>query len=132
MLLMAPLLLASGCGNRGRDEAAGVMRALDLLRAAPDDQKRGPLEALSRVPCSRPVVCAARDRCAGVYRHLADAEDRMQAMTERLANDPPRTAEAKDAFKSQLDRAEAEIDDFRRELGSCEQAASRMRLTFGI
>ena len=131
-LLLALLLPTAACQNRGREEAAGVMRALDLLRAAPNDQKRAPLEALAKVPCSLPTVCAARDHCAGVYRHLADAEDRMQAMAETLTKGPPPTAEAKNALSTQLVRAEAEIDDFRRELRVCEEAASRMRRTYGI
>ncbi len=132
MSLVALSLSIGACENRGREEAAGVMRALDLLRAAPNDHKRAPLEALSRQPCSQPIVCATRDRCAGVYRHLADAEARMQEMTESLAKGAPATPEAKNALSSQLDRAEAEIEGFRRELSACEEAASRMRRTYGI
>jgi hypothetical protein len=123
---------AFSCRSSGREEAAGVMRALDLLRDAPADQKKAPVDALARVPCSLPIVCAARDRCAGVYRHLADAEARMQAMREHISRDPPKTAPAVAELNDQLDRAAVEVDGFRLELSGCEEAAALMRRTYGI
>src|SRR4051812_35881785 len=63
--------LGSACHGHERLEAAEVMRALEVVRAAPKDQKQGPADALGKVPCSAPLVCDARDRCAEVYRHFA-------------------------------------------------------------
>jgi len=132
VLTLALALLAFGCRDRGREEAVRVMRALEQVRAAPNDRKQTPVEALAMVPCSQPIVCAARDRCAGVYQHLAQAEDRMRGMSESLKHDPPRTTEAIAELSSQLDRAEAEVNGFRQELSGCEEAASLMRRTYGI
>jgi hypothetical protein len=48
VVLMAALgLSASSCRKSGREEAAGVMRALDLVRDAPADQKKAPVDALA-------------------------------------------------------------------------------------
>jgi hypothetical protein len=132
VLAVALVLPAVACKSSGREEAAGVMRALDLLRDAPADQKETPTEALARVPCSLPIVCAARDRCAGVYRHMAEAEGRMQSIRERISRDPPKTAQGVADLTAELDRAQAEVNGFARELGGCEEAASLMRRTYGI
>jgi hypothetical protein len=132
VLVVALPLSVAACSTRGRDEAAAVMRALDVVRDAPADQKQAPAEALARVPCSLPIVCEARDRCAGVYRHLADAERRMHAIKERLSQDPPKSAEAIAELTDQLARAEIELDGFEQELRGCERAASLMRRTYGI
>jgi hypothetical protein len=132
VLLVVLALSAFACRGSGRDEAASVMRALDLLRAAPADQKQVPVEALARVPCSLPIVCDARDRCAAVYRHLADAEARMHVMRERISHGTAKTAQAIGELADQLHRAEAEVDGFRAELTGCEQAAALMRRTYGI
>jgi hypothetical protein len=131
-LALAFSLLAAACRPTGREEAARVLRALGLLRDAPADRKQVPAEALAKLPCSFAVVCSARDRCASVYRHLADAEGQMQAMKEKIALDPPRTARAIGELTEQLDRAEVEVEGFRRELGGCEEAVSRMRRVYGI
>jgi hypothetical protein len=130
--LLALVLSAPACRGGAREEAAGVMRALDLLRDAPADKKQAPTEALATVPCSSPIVCAARDRCAGVYRHLADAESRMQAIHDRISTDASKAREAIADLSKELDRANAEVDRFARELTGCEEAASLMRRTFGI
>jgi hypothetical protein len=132
VFVVALMLPAAACKSSGREEAAGVMRALDLLRDAPADLKKDPTEALARVPCSLPIVCAARDRCAGVYRHLAEAEGRMQSIKERILRDPPKTAQAVAELEAELDRAQIEVNGFARELRGCEQAASLMRRTYGI
>src|SRR5438270_997590 len=72
----APLVVASliavsaGCGrsDQGRSEAAKVLRALEVVRAAPNETKRRPVEELAHATCSSPVVCDARDRCAEAYQ----------------------------------------------------------------
>lgn len=133
------MLVLSSCGrserDRDRSEAAHVLRALEVVRAASNENKRRPTDELARVPCSSPVVCEARDSCAEAYQHLArgtDAALRVKSELDRLEKQPDAGEGKMAELSNELDRADTEIGGARKSLSRCEEAASLMRRTFGI
>jgi len=128
---------SAACGRRDHDrsEAAKVMRALEVVRAAPNEAKRRPADELANAPCSSPIVCGARDRCAEAYQHLArgtEAALRVKKELDKVENEPPVSPAKMAELSNELDRADTEINGARNSLRRCEEAASLMRRTFGI
>jgi hypothetical protein len=134
-------LLFAGCGKSDRDrvEAGRVLRALEVVRAASNENKRRPTEELATTPCSSPIVCGARDSCAEAYQHLAvgtaaalRVKSELDRIEKQMDKQPDAGAEKMAELASELDRADREIGGARDSLRRCEEAASLMRRTFGI
>ena len=130
-------IAAVGCGKGDRDriEASHVMRALETVRAASNENKRRPADELALTPCSSPIVCGARDNCAEAYQHLArgtEAALRVKSELDRLEKLPDAEPSKMTEVAAELDRADREIGGARDSLRRCEEAASLMRRTFGI
>jgi hypothetical protein len=128
-------LASCGKGDRERSEAAKVLRALEVVRAAPNEAKRRPADELAHEPCSSPVVCVARDRCAEAYQHLArgtEAALRVKSELDKVENGPAPAPEKMAELSSALDLADREISGAKDSMRQCEEAASLMRRTFGI
>jgi hypothetical protein len=130
---------AVGCGKGDRDrdriEASHVLRALEVVRAASNENKRRPADELAMTPCSSPIVCGARDNCAEAYQHLAlgtAAALRVKSELDRLEKLPDAEPSKITEVAAELDRADREIGGARESLRRCEEAASLMRRTFGI
>src|SRR5690242_7148430 len=81
---LALLVAIAGCGrsDQERSQAAKVLRALEVVRAAPNQAKRRPADELAHEPCTSPVVCSARDRCAEAYHHLAVGTEAAQRVKD--------------------------------------------------
>ena len=131
------LAVTQGCGKEGRDrlEAGRVLRALEVVRAAPNENKRRPADELALTPCSSPIVCGARDNCAEAYKHLArgtEAALRVKNELDRIERQPEAGADKMAELASELDLADREIGGAKDSLRRCEEAASLMRRTFGI
>jgi hypothetical protein len=138
--------VAAGCersADRERYEASAVLRALEVVRAAPNEAKRRPADELAHTPCTSAVVCGARDSCAQAYQHLAigtEAALRVKSELDRLEQSPaPATqdggkspADQMAELSSELDRADKEISGAKESMRKCEEAASLMRRTYGI
>jgi hypothetical protein len=133
--------LSAGCGKgeRDRTEAGRVLRALEVVRAAPNENKRRPAEELATTPCSSPIVCGARDSCAEAYQHLARGTDaalrvknELDRIEKQMEREPDAGADKMAELAGELDRADREIGGARDSLRRCEEAASLMRRTFGI
>lgn len=133
--------LGAGCGKgeRDRTEAGRVLRALEVVRAAPNENKRRPAEELATTPCSSPIVCGARDSCAEAYQHLARGTDaalrvknELDRIEKQMEREPDAGADKMAELAGELDRADREIGGARDSLRRCEEAASLMRRTFGI
>jgi hypothetical protein len=134
--LAAGAVLA-GCGrlDQDRSQAAKVLRALEVVRAAPNAAKRRPADELAHEPCSSPVVCGARDSCAEAYQHLAlgtEAAQRVKDELDRLETQPPVPPEKMAELSGALDLADREISGAKDSMRRCEEAASLLRRTFGI
>jgi hypothetical protein len=130
-------LAIPGCGrsDQERSQAAKVLRALEVVRAAPNQAKRRPADELAHEPCTSPVVCSARDRCAEAYRHLAlgtEAAQHVKDELDQLESKPPVPPEKMAELSGALDLADREISGAKDSMRQCEEAASLMRRTFGI
>ena len=138
VLLFTTAVAIMGCGskeNRDRVEASLVLRALEVVRAASNENKRRPADELSTTPCSSPIVCGARDNCAEAYQHLArgtEAALRVKIELDRIEKQPDAEPSQMTELASELDRADREIGGAKDSLRRCEEAASLMRRTFGI
>jgi hypothetical protein len=139
--LTGVVALTASCGkdDRNRVEAGRVLRALEVVRAAPNENKRRPADELATTPCSSPVVCGARDSCAEAYQHLATGtaaalrvKNELDRMEGQMQKDPDAGADKMAELAGELDRADREIGGARDSLRRCEEAASLMRRTFGI
>jgi hypothetical protein len=133
--LAAGAALAGCRSDQDRSQAAKVLRALEVVRAAPNAAKRRPADELAHEPCSSPVVCGARDRCAEAYQHLAvgtEAAQRVKDELDRLEMQPPVPPEKMAELSGALDLADREISGAKDSMRQCEEAASLMRRTFGI
>ena len=141
LLFGTAVAVSAGCdkGERERVEAGRVLHALEVVRNAPNENKRRPADELKTTPCTSPIVCGARDSCAEAYQHLArgtDAALRVKSELDRLEKQmetqPDAGAEKMTELAGELDRADREIGGARDSLRRCEEAASLMRRTFGI
>jgi hypothetical protein len=129
------LLALLACSGRDRADAVQVLSALQRVRDAPKEAKGPAAEALARVQCANPIVCAARDKCAEVYRHFAEgmrAHARVATEIDKLAVGPPVAAQRRAELGAGLDRAATEVNEAEKGLPGCEQAASLMRRRYGI
>jgi hypothetical protein len=118
-----------------RAEASRVFRALEMVRGAPNENKRRPAEELAHMPCTSPINCAVRDSCGDAYLHLASGTEaalKVKNELDRLERDPPDAADKVGELSGELDRADREINGAKESLRRCEEAASVMRRTFGI
>ena len=113
-----------------------MLRALEVVRAAPNKAKRRPAEELAHEPCTSPVVCGARDRCAEAFHHLAIGTEAAQLVKDELDKlempKPPVPPEKMAELSGELDLADREISGAKDSMRQCEEAASLMRRTFGI
>jgi hypothetical protein len=135
LALAMATIAACGRGDQDRSQAAKVLRALEVVRAAPNQAKRRPADELAHEPCSSPVVCGARDRCAEAYQHLAlgtEAAQRVKDELDLLETKPPVPPEKMAELSGALDLADREISGAKDSMQKCEEAASLMRRTFGI
>src|SRR5262245_21061424 len=135
LLVAALSSLSCDRADHDRAEAARVLRALEVVRAAPNEAKRRPADELAHAACSSTIVCGARDSCAEAYQHLArgtEAALRVKSELDKLEDKPPIPADKMAELSSELDRADSEISGAKDSLRRCEEAASLMRRTFGI
>lgn len=131
LALVLPLAACDKCPNRA--ESARVTHALDLVLAAPNEQKAGPVEALAAAPCSSPQICATRDRCVSAFRHLVEGV-KTETDVKRAIGDLEHEGGSKERIAqldAQLDRAEAELNTAKTEIPGCEKAASDLHRLCG-
>jgi hypothetical protein len=86
-------------------QVARLVQHIERLRRADNLDKRGPLEALTRVPCPDAEACALQDLCLRAYRlHQSslDAIGQLEQHARSAAAPPPTVGE-------QLQRAERDL-----------------------
>jgi hypothetical protein len=135
LVLLLALLACDDKAQRERAEAGRVLRNLEVVRNAPNENKRRPAEELAHSVCTAPVVCSARDSCADAYLHLAtgtEAALRVKHELDLLEASPDAGPEKMGQMAEELDRADREINGAKDSLRKCEEAASNMRRAYGI
>src|SRR5687767_13520953 len=108
-------IVIAGCNGEAREalraEASRVYRAVEVLRQAPHDAKRAPLEALAKTPCTEKQVCATKDLCHRAYSLHVSAADALAAVRREVSRsgDPvsPGATPALERAQSLLEQSRA-------------------------
>jgi hypothetical protein len=106
--------LCAGCGSEKeqelRREAARVSRAVDVLRAAPNDAKPPRLAALRATECAAQDVCDVKRACMAAYEHHLAAMNGTRAATHAVGADGALTPDAARAAAELTERSEEELN----------------------
>lgn len=114
-------LVLFGCRSaeerRFEAEVATLDRAIDAVRAAPNEGKQALLDVLERTPCEDPEVCRVRSICLDAYRaHVAAVAAKDRARD--LLGSPGGGVESRQRAAEELSLAD-------RELGRAKAGATR-------
>jgi hypothetical protein len=119
--------LFAGCDGEAREdvraEASRVYRAVEVLRHAPHDAKRAPLEALAQTPCTDKEVCATKDLCSRAYSLHVSADDALAAVRREVSRsgDP-----VSPGASSTLERAQSLLEQSRTLSKNCADAQAAL------
>lgn len=103
-------------------QVARLVEHIDRLRRADNVEKRGPLEALTRLPCPDAEACALQDLCLRAYRLHQTSLDTISALDRHArspAPPPPNVGE-------QLQRAERDLAQARTLSEQCAETQVRV------
>ena len=118
----------AGCGHN-KEEARALVSAVDAYRAAKNDDKPAKADALDKVPCTDPDVCAAKDIC----RKSADATAkglRIQAELEAAVRDGGKADP--DVMQKKFDEANSDLAEGYGYLEECSAKIQALHERFGI
>lgn len=106
--------------------AGHVARAIEALRSAPNDAKRAPLEALAKVSCASPEVCAVRDACQAAYKlHVEAVELTQMAKSAMAEGKTPRASKLAISAQQNLSLAAGQLE-------GCIQREGELRHRFNL
>jgi hypothetical protein len=89
-------------------QVARLVEHIERLRRADNVDKRGPLEALTRVPCPDAEACALQDLCLRAYRLHQGSLDAIGELTEQARSpEPPPATVGQRLQRAQQDLAQA-------------------------
>jgi hypothetical protein len=135
LAVVAPIL-AAGCTNAGKHEAASLVTAVDAYRhaAGPAKAERG--KAVSDVACTEPKVCDAKLACLAAIEPTVRAIALKDEVTARVA-DLEKGTLAKDSPEAQalpgkLDEAERLLTDGRAKMQACDAKLTDLHIDFGV
>jgi hypothetical protein len=126
LLALSLAACSSGSEARERDAAGRLVRAIQVLRDAPNEDKEPPLKALEAASCYGPSACSLRDICARAYRQHVDALTLTQVAKYRFASG--KTAEATRLVMS----AEAALREAQGKVAACVDAESALRRRYKL
>lgn len=119
--------LFAGCNGETREalraEASRVYRAVELLRQAPHDAKRTPLEALAKTTCTDKEVCATKDLCYRAYSLHVSAADALAAVRREVSRSGDPVAPG---ATPALERAQSLLEQSRALSGKCADAQAAL------
>lgn len=111
---LALLWCLAACSSRDAELAASagqVARGIEALRNAPNDAKRAPLEALAKVTCASPEVCAVRDACHAAYKlHVEAVELTQMAKSAMAEGKTPRASKLAISAQQSLSLAAGQVE----------------------
>jgi hypothetical protein len=119
---------APGCTRPARtDDAPRVVRAIELLRDAPNDEKAPHLRALVAEPCSSPDVCVLKELCVGAYERHVRALDAQRTIQHGL-----RAGAASADLQALLERTADDLARARDAAQRCADEEARVRSAHGL
>ena len=94
LLVFGALIQLLACAQperaRSAQELAHLTRAIDAVRLAPNDRKRGPLRELRKMECQ--FFCELKNQCVAAYARHQQALDGVQRTKVELAQRKPEAA----------------------------------------
>ncbi len=126
------ILLAIGCADPAKREAASVVAAVDRFRRAEYPGKPALLGPLKDVPCMDRDVCAAKDACVAHAEAMVLAITMKTEVQQRL-DEPdagPLDLETRAALLTKLDDASHLLDKGRTLQASCDQKTLELKMKY--
>lgn len=131
LLLLAPVVACSH-----KSEASAVVGAIDRFRDADNDHKPEMADALEKVGCSDPEICAAKDACMKVARPTArglrlqrEVKDGLADVESgKLSKDDP----AAKALAGKLADADALMNTAEAALTDCTEHTTALRIKYSL
>ncbi|HNS95750.1 MAG TPA: hypothetical protein PLJ27_09010 [Polyangiaceae bacterium] len=118
---------ASACKHStDKTEATDILRVINNLRMADNDQKRAPLEHLKSLPCSTTETCQAQKNCIVAFEHHVRGTELGQRLKARLQQQPT------DDQAAMLLEMNIEIEEGKRAMPACEQQVTTLRKRYKI
>ena len=105
-----------------------MTRAIEMLRAAPNEGKRPPLLALEHTQCTAHDVCALQKACVTAYRTQVEALEGVAAVRRAVRDTavvPPETTEL-------LSRAVSALGDAERLATQCADLEAAARRKYSL
>jgi hypothetical protein len=133
--LRAALAIAWLAGCRGehdqarRAEAARILRAIELLRDAPNAAKAEQLDRLERQACSDPELCALKSHCVQSYETHVSAVQRIEGARRGLGSDA--TTHDLAAAAAAMRAAQAELEHAQPGIRRCTERSGELRRRIG-
>ncbi len=123
-----------GCSH-DKEEAAAVLRAVEVYRAAPDEDKTAAVEKLRAVACSNAEVCAAKNECMQMAEPTASAlKTKIEAkhLLDDAKGDAGASLEDLAALPERLDAASKLLDMGHDHLVPCEDKLTGLRVKYRL
>ncbi len=130
LLLGLPVALG-GCPSRDREEADLLSRAVEQLRAAPNEKKGELLPLLASVPCGAKATCDAKAQCLEFAEKTAAAMERKaeaeRGLADVKAGRVDKESAAAGALFGKLDESLRLLREGQDALAKCDDALVRLR-----
>lgn len=136
VLLLA--LVASGLGacSGTKDEVRALSTAVDAYRKAENDKKPELADALAKVPCTEPEVCAAKEACQKSADETAKGLRLQKDLQKRLEDvkSGKILPGSPEALKISLDVSESDqlLADGIKDLDECDNQLIKLRVKYNI
>ncbi len=127
----------ASCGRaKERTEAFQVLTAIEALRAAPNADKRGPLDRLRASPCDVDAICAVKTACVDAFAHHAHGVEIGQRLKSRLDARPDAAANSLEQeppeLAAELLHMNVEIEEGRALMPACEALTAKLRIAYKL
>lgn len=132
VLALGAALACAGCRRESAEarkgEAAGVARAVEALRQAPNAEKPPFLKALKAVPCTADDVCELQKACVDAYALEQSALEAVSAVRSRTRTADALNSDAVDL----LANAERDLGRSRELTKTCADLEGAARRQYGL
>jgi len=130
------LVLGLASCDGAKDEARTLAKAVDAFRKAPMDKQPELADALEKVPCSDPDVCAAKDACTKSAVPTANGI-RLQKEVEQGLADLKAGKLAADSTEAKGLRTKVELANVESEKGinaleDCDNRLIRLKVKYSL
>ena len=124
-------LALAGCGrSEEAQEADRIVRAIDVVRDAPNDPVAARTELLGKLEAEHPkgkLAAAARDACVGAYRLMLDAQV-LEARVRGALSGP--AEDLNPGVLADLGTAEAKLKESKLAMPECDRTLSELKRGF--